>query len=305
MRAVDRRARAGALALLALTLLGSSSAAAAVRVLGWSIAPRVASGWSPSTRVLVTVALYALTMGLPPVVALSFVRRFVDDSHPEDTTVRSARRAFGAVGALAAIGVAGFAALLVWVVRGSAVLSRVAPDAGASEQGLGGLAFGLVGMLVLVWLQTFCEEIAFRGYLLPRAMRALGDWPGLAAHGVAWGVWYMPTVLLAVDGTLAPSASIERAVGVSLTCALAGVLLGWLRLASGSVMPPMIANATFTLATGLPYALHGLDGGLRTAAFGPPGWIALGLLILVGLATRWRGAVTKSSAAATEVDRDH
>ena len=67
-----------------------------------------------------------------------------------------------------------------------------------------------------------------------------------------------------------------------------GTLFGWLRLASRSVVPVVMANATLTLAAGLPYLVHGVDAGLRSAAFGPPGWIVMVAAIGALLLSRWR-----------------
>jgi hypothetical protein len=69
---------------------------------------------------------------------------------------------------------------------------------------------------------------------------------------------------------------------------LLGALLAWLRLAARSLVPVVVANATLTLAAGLPYVLHGLDGGLRSAAYGPVGWLLMAALFATLIASRWR-----------------
>jgi len=63
-------------------------------------------------------------------------------------------------------------------------------------------------------------------------------------------------------------------------------------------MPVVLANATLTLAAGLPYVIYGVDAGLRSAAFGPPGWVVL-IVVIVGLLhSKWKAAIEIPSALA-------
>src|SRR5262249_51642627 len=135
------------------------------------------------------------------------------------------------------------------------------------------------------------EEVGWRGYFLPRAMERFGKWRGLFLHGAVWGMWYAPAVFFACIGTLDLAASTGRCLSFVATCVLLGTLFGWLRLASRSVMPVVAANTTLTLAAGLPYVVHDVDAGVRAAAFGPAGWIVLGIAIGGLLLSRWRSDV--------------
>lgn len=127
--------------------------------------------------------------------------------------------------------------------------------------------------------QALAEEIGWRGYFLPGAMERFGRWRGLILHGAVWGLWYAPVLFFASYGRLDPFGSVGRSLGFIVTCALLGTLFGWLRLASRSVVPVVLANTTLTLAAGLPYVVHGVDAGLRSAAFGPAGWLVLAAVI--------------------------
>jgi len=85
------------------------------------------------------------------------------------------------------------------------------------------------------------EEIGWRGFLLPRLMKAgLGQWQALILSGAIWGLWHAP---LALSGcAFAPHPFIGILVFVvSLT--LYGIVFGWLMLASGSVWVPAVAHA--------------------------------------------------------------
>ena len=152
------------------------------------------------------------------------------------------------------------------------------------------LLFAFFGTIALVWVQAFAEELGWRGYFLPRAMERFGHWPGLVLHGAVWGLWYAPVLLFATAGPL-EFASFVRPLAFVVTCALLGTLYGWLRLASGSLAPVVVTNTTLTLAAGLPYVIHGVDPGLRSAAFGASGWLVLVVAIGALTLTRWRSVV--------------
>lgn len=128
--------------------------------------------------------------------------------------------------------------------------------------------------------------------LLPaRAMERFGRWRGLVLHGVVWGLWYAPAIFFASYGPLSSLDALARAFAFAATCVLLGVLLGWLRLASRSIAPAVTANTTLTLAAGLPYVLHGVDAGQRSAVFLPAGWLVLVPLVLALFTSRLAGAV--------------
>lgn len=289
------RAAAGLALFVVLSFLGSWFVAAALRVFGLTVAPSAFG-----TRLFTTSLLYALTMGFQPLAAAWVVRRWVDPPDQLDLGLRPTRLVFSVFGALAALALAAFATLVAWlaVVAGIAAPSALHGSAEAelssgvaSVSELFVLLFAFAGTVLLVWAQAFAEEVAWRGYFLPRAMERLGGWRGLALHGVVWGLWYAPVLFFASYGPLAPSASLGRGLGFVVTCALLGTLLGWLRLASQSLLPTVVSNATLTLAAGLPYVVHGVDAGLRSAAFGPAGWLVLLAAIGGLLLSKWRAVV--------------
>ena len=74
---------------------------------------------------------------------------------------------------------------------------------------------------------------------------------------------------------------------------LLGGLLGWLRLASKSIVPTTLANSVLTATAGLPLLLEGDDPGLRAAAYGPAGWLPMGIVFLLLFTTRLRHDVRK------------
>lgn len=284
-----RRAAAGVIAFTALSFLGSWFVAAALRALDLS-----ANGNSLGTHMLSASLLYAAAMGWQPIVAIWFVRRWIDVPTEIDLGLRPSRSRYTAIGCGGAVLLAAGAALLAYLAMQLGLGAprplgpALEPPIVGSARDAAALAGSLAGTLLLVWLQAFAEEIGWRGYFLPRVIERFGKWRGLALHGVVWGVWYAPVLFFATYGTLAPAGSAARSLNFLVTCALLGMVLGWLRLAANSLAPAVLANTTLTLVAGLPYVIHGADPGLRSAAFGPAGWLVLVVAIAAIALSRWQ-----------------
>lgn len=142
------------------------------------------------------------------------------------------------------------------------------------------LALGLTLAVPVNAVFAFGEEFGWRGYLLPRLLALLGHWPGLLAHGAVWGVWHAPLILL--TGYNYPG---HPVLGVPLFVVfgtLAGALLAWLRLASGSVWPPVIAHAALNATAGAPLLLlRGVDPAVGGVVYSPVGWVPLVLALVL------------------------
>jgi len=131
---------------------------------------------------------------------------------------------------------------------------------------------------------AFGEEIGWRGFLVP-ALRRYGTWPALLVSGAVWGLWHAPIILL---GYNFGRTDITGVLLMTAGCLAWGVLLGWLRLRSGSVWPAVFAHGAVNAAAGLPTLLYA--AGTRpdpALAFtlGASGWIACALVTLVLLVT--------------------
>lgn len=103
------------------------------------------------------------------------------------------------------------------------------------------LGIGLLAVAVFPFtlLNCFGEELGWRGYLLPRLL-PLGVWPALLVSGLIHGLWHSPQLLIQFTSG---SFSLAQVLSFLVFCLVIGVLLGWLRLASGSVWPAVIAHA--------------------------------------------------------------
>ena len=241
-----------------------------------------------STRLLLCSVAYAVTMGWQPLFAVLVVRRCVEDAEYLDAGLRAARGRFVLV-ALSFAGLLCACASALSLMQARFVLPAVVPAAMAPGASAALYATFSAGTAILfVWLQCLSEEIGWRGYFLSRAMQLFGPRRGLVLHGVAWGVWYAPIFLL-TNGELAETA--PRAGAFVLTCVLLGTVLGWLRLASRSIVPPTILNSLLTIAAGLPFLMQGIDVGLRGAVYAPAGWVPLLVLAFVLCATRFKHVI--------------
>ncbi|QVQ50209.1 CPBP family intramembrane metalloprotease [Spiractinospora alimapuensis] len=114
------------------------------------------------------------------------------------------------------------------------------PDAGFPLVGLL-VAVGFVAATILPMVLLTClgEEIGWRGYLLPRLL-PLGVWPALVVSGVVHAFWHSPQLFLQIrSGSMDAGVIVVYVLGVTVL----GLVIGWLRLASGSVWPATIAHA--------------------------------------------------------------
>jgi CAAX protease family protein len=131
----------------------------------------------------------------------------------------------------------------------------------------------------------FGEEWGWRGYLLPRLL-PLGQWRALVLSGVIWGLWHAPLILLGYNYPQHPVLGILLFTGV---CVLLGILLGWMRLATGSIWSAVLAHGSLN-ALGPVVMVLGHAGSPPDTALvgitGWPGWLVLAALVGVLVLTR-------------------
>ncbi len=115
-------------------------------------------------------------------------------------------------------------------------------------------ATGLPLFVLLACLIGMAEELVYRGWMLGR-LSSLG-WPAVVIAAVAHAAY--KTALFAWP----PEAvtSVFDLAGIALWTALGGLMLGGLRVMSGSVLPAMLAHAVF-------------DAVVYSAYAKPPWWV--------------------------------
>lgn len=126
-------------------------------------------------------------------------------------------------------------------------------------------------------IAAFGEEIGWRGFLVP-ALRRYGTWPALLISGAVWGLWHAPVILLGYNFGRADITGVLLMTG---GCVAWGVLLGWLRLRSGSVWPAVFAHGALNAAAGLPLILSAAGTPPEPAlalSIGASGWIVCALV---------------------------
>ena len=125
---------------------------------------------------------------------------------------------------------------------------------------------------LLNFFPSLGEEWGWRGYLLPRLL-PLGQWPALLISGVIWGLWHAPLILLGYN--YPNHLAIGWLVMVAM-CSVWGILLGWTRLATGSVWPATLAHGALNATGGIVVALQAAGSSFDPALVGVTGltgWI--------------------------------
>ncbi|MFF2051010.1 CPBP family intramembrane glutamic endopeptidase [Leifsonia sp. NPDC058194] len=115
---------------------------------------------------------------------------------------------------------------------------------------------------------TVGEELGWRGWLLP-SLRPLGTWPALLLSGAIWGLWHSPIILL---GYNFGEPNLLGVLFMTLGCTAYGVLIGWLRLRSGSVWPAVFAHGAFNASAGVGALLLAAGSPASPLALLPLGW---------------------------------
>ena len=107
------------------------------------------------------------------------------------------------------------------------------------------------------------EEVAFRGVLLAALARLLSLRAAVAISAAVFGVWHVRPTLSALAVNDLANGPLLTGLAVLLGClvtALAGLVLAWLRLRSGSLLAPTLLHlATNSLGTLAAAASHALQ----------------------------------------------
>ncbi|MBN1985376.1 MAG: CPBP family intramembrane metalloprotease [Prolixibacteraceae bacterium] len=126
------------------------------------------------------------------------------------------------------------------------------------------------------------EEIGWRGFLVPE----LTAWIGLKKagwiSGIIWGVWHLPGIL---TGNYAQQGT---PLWFQLTCFFilvisTAIILAWLRMKSGSILPAVIFHATHNGVVQMFYNRITIDTGNTNWFTGEFGFALVPVLILISI----------------------
>ncbi|MBD3286882.1 CPBP family intramembrane metalloprotease [candidate division WOR-3 bacterium] len=118
---------------------------------------------------------------------------------------------------------------------------------------------------------TFGEEFGWRG-LLQTELKPAGYWKSSLLIGVIWGIWHIPFI---VQGHNYPDEPLWGTFMMVAFCILGSLILGYLRLRSGSVFPAVIYHAVLNGTVGVFLMLSGAPDRFLGPGLGASGFIAM------------------------------
>lgn len=145
---------------------------------------------------------------------------------------------------------------------------------------------GLLVSPVLNAVFAIGEEWGWRGYLLPHLL-PLGQWPALILSGAIWGLWHAPIILLGYNYPSHPQLGVLLMI---CTSTIIGVILGWTRLATGSIWSAVIGHGALNGSAGIILLVRRAGTTVDSAQAGITGWTGwiLPLMFILFLAAmRW------------------
>jgi len=106
-------------------------------------------------------------------------------------------------------------------------------------------AFGYIAILGLLPNMVFAlgEELGWRGLLVPELTRFMTFWRAAVVSAIVWGAWHLPMVLSGSYGTTGTPRWYQITCFSGLVLCSA-IVLAWLRMKSGSILPVTIMHAT-------------------------------------------------------------
>ena len=158
------------------------------------------------------------------------------------------------------------------------------------------IAGGLTQAVAMNFIPCLGEEFGWRGYLLMRLL-PLGAGRAAVLTGAIWGLWHAPIILQGHNYPDHPVLGVPLMVGF---CILLGVVLGWLRLASGSVFPVALGHAAVNGPGSTPLLFLRARSDITTGLTGLLGQAVILLFVLV----LWRLRALRIPRSESKGDED-
>ena len=109
------------------------------------------------------------------------------------------------------------------------------------------IGLGLIAGLTINALFAFCEEVAWRGYLL-EALKEMGFWKKALIIGFIWGLWHAPVILMGHNYPEHPIAGVFMMI---LFCMALAPVCQLFAERSKSVIAAAISHGTMNATAGL------------------------------------------------------
>ncbi len=177
--------------------------------------------------------------------------------------------------------------IVIGLVACMEVIGAVRGDLALTRPGLGALAdvsawLSMVAAALIYTPLIWGEEFGWRGYL---QIRLLAQRPLQAAvvTGLIWGIWHFPAALA---GLIPNGHGILSMLLLPWYMVWISIVLGWLRLRTGSIWPASIAHSAnnFILNSSQVGVVLSFSGGLGDLLLSPRGLI---IVIPIGLLCAW------------------
>jgi membrane protease YdiL (CAAX protease family) len=139
------------------------------------------------------------------------------------------------------------------------------------------LAQGLIAGATINALLAFGEELGWRG-LLQREWERLGAFAGSAMIGLVWGVWHAPLILMGHNFPDHPIAGVFQMIAASM---LLGILISYVRLRAGSVIPAALMHGSVNGLYGVSLMYLDWDNDLSIGLFGTGGCLVMGCCVIL------------------------
>lgn len=110
----------------------------------------------------------------------------------------------------------------------------------------------LLGPFINV-IPTLGEELGWRGYLLPKLLKQHSAAVSVVATGIIWGLWHAPMIALGHNyGTDYWGYPYTGVLLMTVFCVFFGMLLSYVTLKTGSVIPAAVGHSSLNAAAALP-----------------------------------------------------
>lgn len=136
--------------------------------------------------------------------------------------------------------------------------------------------------VVLSSIPALGEELGWRGFLTT-ALAPLGFWPSAVLIGVLWGVWHAPVMLLGYNFAEPNMLGVVYMIGF---CFFVGILLQWSRYWARNVWVAGVGHGALNATAGTTFIfLQDIDRPVLQTMLGVPGWIVMGVVAVILVAT--------------------